>query len=112
MAKKAAANDGNKSEMIRAYFTDHKTAKSAEVIEALAKTGTTVSEPLVATIKSKMGLTKKRSGGKAGKKPAAKAAASNGSAAGLIASASEFVRQAGSVAAAIDVLKSLENFGK
>ena len=43
----------NKSQAIRDYYKANKKAKTAEVIDALAKKGITVTSNLVTTVKSK-----------------------------------------------------------
>lgn len=50
----------NKSEEIRKYVKGHPGASAKGVVEALKKKGITVTAAMVATVKSKSGLSKKR----------------------------------------------------
>jgi predicted metal-dependent hydrolase len=52
-ASEATTNDVNKSQAIRDYLKANKKAKAPEVVDALAKTGITVTAGLVHTVKAK-----------------------------------------------------------
>ncbi|WP_254510431.1 hypothetical protein [Anatilimnocola floriformis] len=118
MAKKLAAGEMSKQEQVMEFLKTHSDLTAKEVQEALANKGVEVSIPTIHAAKQKAGLVKSR-GGEAPAKPAKAAskqmdfppvAASGGM--GLIKTASDFVKAAGSVQAAQEVLKSLETFGK
>ncbi len=103
-AKKAAkkqaggtkSNGANKTQAVRDYLKAHKTAKNAEVVEALAKQGITVSSNYVSSIKATH--IKRR-------RVVKKAVATGGIGIPEIKSALAFIKSIGSVAAARKALE-------
>ena len=92
---KTKTNGVNKSEAIRDYFKSHKTAKTSEVVDALAKKGITVTANLVTTVKAKH---KKR------RRVVKNAVATGGIGIPEIKAALAFIKLTGSVAAAKQAL--------
>ncbi len=61
MARSKKSEHGSKSQAIRDYLNANKTAKAAEVVEALAAKGITISAPAVYNLKARQSMKKSRS---------------------------------------------------
>lgn len=106
MAKKPEVN---KSQAIRDFFATNKKATTAEVIEALAKQGITVTTGLVTTVKSKLIGRKKR---RKKVKEVVAAVAPTGIGVKEIKMALSFIKAIGSVQAAKQALAAAEEIKK
>jgi len=93
----------NKSQAIRDYYKSNKKAKTAEVIDALAKTGIAVTGNLVTTVKSKHN-TRHRA--------VRKVVAKGGVGIPEVKAALAFIKLTGSVAAAKQALAVAEDIKK
>lgn len=128
MAKKLAAGEKSKQEIVMEFLQSHTDLTAKEVQEALANRGTEVSIPTIHAAKQKAGLVKPRGEAKPAQAPASKqlafppapvAPASNGEArtvalerfTAIIGRAQDFVKECGSFSAAVEVLKTLEGAG-
>ncbi|MEM7454952.1 MAG: hypothetical protein AAF456_11435 [Planctomycetota bacterium] len=102
----------NKSQIIRDYYLKNRTASAKEVVAAMAKKNIKVSEALVANVKSKAGLTKRRGSGKPGRPSSGagrKAASANGHVSiDILMDAKKLVSAAGSATNAIAAIRAIE----
>jgi hypothetical protein len=109
MAKRAAGNDVNKSEAIRAYNRGNTDAGPTAIAAALAKDGIKVTPGFVSTVLStdrrKSGKTRRRR--KGGRPPKAAAARSRRDAYDNLVQANEFAKQMGGVEKAQAALDAL-----
>ena len=99
----------NKSQEIRDYVSENRTASAKEVVDALKKKGIKVSAPMVANVKSKAGLPRSRRG-----RPPLNGASKAGRmkntdvALDTLIEAKRFVAKVGSTQQAVDVIRALE----
>ena len=101
----------NKSKEIRDYFTKNRAASAKEVVAALGKKNIKVSEALVANVKSKAGLTKKRGRKKVTtrKGPGRPAGSANGHVSiDILMAAKKLISSAGSASGAIAAIRAME----
>ncbi len=102
----------NKSEAIRNFVSENRTASAKEVAEALKKKGIVVTTAMIANVKSKAGLTRSRRGRPrkvTGSQTVGRGAAAKGDVAlDTLIEAKRLVAKAGSAQRAVEVIRALE----
>ena len=105
-----ASRKVNKSQAIRDFVRANRSSSANDVVVALGKKGIVVTAAMVANVKSKAGLTKKRKSSRA-KKPAKSGAGKSigkGLSVDALVEAKRLIRKAGSVEKAIEAIRVID----